>query len=123
VNIVLPFPPSELSAHANGNSFRGKSAITKEWRSLAWATALQADLPAFPAGSPYTPDGDIHLTVRFYPPNKRGDRTNFPNRCKPIFDGLADALSVNDARFVPHFEFHAPSAPGRVEISLATKEK
>lgn len=116
--IVLPFPPSELSAHANGNSFRGKSSVTKHWRSLAWASAMQGPRVSLPAGNAYTPEGDIHLTIRFYPPNKRGDRTNFPNRCKPIFDGLADAWGVNDARFVPHFEFHAPEAPGRVEVEI-----
>ena len=113
--IILPFPPSALSGHANGNSFRGKAKVTAQWRALAKA---KAGYRRFPDGKPYTEEGDIHLTVRFFPPDKRGDRTNFPNRCKPIFDGLAQAWDVNDARFVPHYEFHAPEAPGRVEIEL-----
>jgi len=43
---------------------------------------------------------------------------NFPNRCKPIFDGIADALGVNDSRFVPHYHFCDPTKPGRIEIRI-----
>jgi crossover junction endodeoxyribonuclease RusA len=57
------------------------------------------------------------VRVRFVPPSRRGDRVNFPNRCKPIFDGLADAMRVNDSRFVPAFEF-AEEVPGRIEIVI-----
>jgi hypothetical protein len=46
-------------------------------------------------------EGDIRVSVTFYPPNKRGDRVNFPNRMKPYWDGIADALKVNDSRFLP----------------------
>jgi crossover junction endodeoxyribonuclease RusA len=121
VNVVLPFPPAVLSAHASHKGGYVKARVTKEWRAEVRRVAEALALPTFPAGEPYTEAGDITLTVRFYPPNRRGDRTNFPNRCKPIFDGLADALAVNDARFVPHFEFHAPEKPGRVEIEVASK--
>ena len=30
----------------------------------------------------------------------------------------ADALGVNDKRFVPHFYFCAPEKPGRVEVRI-----
>ena len=43
---------------------------------------------------------------------------NFLNRLKPAIDGIADALGVNDARFVPSIEFREPEAPGRVEIGI-----
>jgi hypothetical protein len=65
---------------------------------------------AFPA------EGDIRIHIRFVPPNKRGDRVNFPIRIKPLIDGIADALQVNDSRFLPSYEFAAPEKPGRVEI-------
>ena len=108
--MVLPFPPSGLSGHANGNRW-GKSKLTKQWRTWAFHAALEAKLKA--------PQwGDIHIEVVFYPPNRRGDRTNFGNRCKPIFDGIADAWVVNDARFVPHYVYREPEAPGRVEIRI-----
>lgn len=107
--IVLPFPPSSLSGHAKGNSHWGKSSVTKEWRFLAHTETLDA-------GAITVPDGDIPITIRFVPPDRRGDRINFPNRMKPIFDGIADALGVNDSRFLPHFVFCQPEKPGRVEI-------
>lgn len=59
------------------------------------------------------------VTVRFVPANNRGDRINYPNRMKPYFDGIADALGVNDKRFVPMFIFAQPEAPGRVEVWVA----
>lgn len=108
--IVLPFPPSALSGHAKGH-WRGKSTVTSKWRAWAFAAAKEAK-----AQAPAT--GDIIVRVRFIPPDRRGDRVNFPNRCKPIFDGIADALKVNDQRFLPVFEFAEPCKPGRVEIQI-----
>lgn len=63
-------------------------------------------------------EGDIPVTVIFTPPNRRSDRANFPNRLKPILDGVADALGVNDRRFLPSYVFADPVAPGKVEIVL-----
>lgn len=108
--ITLPFPPAALSGHAKGH-WRRKAGVTKKWRAWAFAAALAAKLEV-------SGGGDIRLVVRFYPPDRRSDRTNFPNRMKPIFDGLADALKVNDRRFLPSFEFCEPEKPGRVEILL-----
>jgi crossover junction endodeoxyribonuclease RusA len=121
VIVVLPFPPSELSGHANGNSFRAKASLTAKWRGWAKQAALEHPRPVFGEGKPYTPEGDIHLTIRFFPPNKRSDRMNFANRVKPVADGLAEAWEVNDARFVPHFEYHAPEMPGRIEITIGER--
>lgn len=109
--IVLPFPPSSLSGHAKGH-WRSKAAETKKWRQWAHVAALEAKPFVLPE------EGDIAIKVRFFPPNLRGDRTNYPNRLKPIFDGIADALGVNDRRFVPSYEFNAPDKPGRIEVVL-----
>lgn len=109
--IELPFPPSSLSGHAKGNSHWGKSAVTKEWRERAMVAANDANI-CVPL------DGDIRVTVHFFPPNRRGDRINFPNRMKPIFDGIADALGVNDSRFLPSYHFHAPASPGWIIVEV-----
>lgn len=109
--IVLPFPPSSLSGHAKGNSHWAKSSVTKKWREDACKAAKAANYAA-PAA------GDIHVHITFVPGDRRGDRVNFPNRCKPIFDGIADALGVNDSRFVPHYYFREPSKPGHLEIRI-----
>lgn len=114
--IILPFPPSALSGHANGNSHWGKSNVTKEWRELSVAATNDSKVAI------YADDGksDIGVHVSFYPPDRRSDRANFCNRMKPIFDGIAQALGVTDKRFVPDFNFCpvSKSSP-RVEVRLA----
>jgi Holliday junction resolvase RusA-like endonuclease len=109
--IQLPFPPSSLSGHAKGH-WRSKSGPTAKYREYARLAALEAR-PNLPT------QGDIALHVHFVPPDRRGDRVNFWNRCKPYFDGIAEALSINDARFVPSMSFAEPQKPGRVEIRIA----
>ena len=109
--IVLPFPPALLSGHANGNRRWEKIAATRKHREWA-ATATRAAKPAVPNA------GDIAIHVRFVPPDRRSDRVNMPNRMKPYFDGIADALGVNDVRFVPSYEFAEPEKPGRVEVHV-----
>ena len=108
--IVLPWPPSSLSGHAKGH-WRAKSGDTAKHR--LWALhATKA------AGLSVSATGDIRIHIRFVPPDRRGDRTNFPNRVKPAIDGIAAALGVNDARFLPSYEFAEPERPGRVEVTL-----
>lgn len=109
--ITLPFPPSSLSGHAKGH-WRSKSEPTAKHRGWAKAATLAAR-PSVPV------EGDIRIHVRFVPPDRRGDRTNYPNRLKPYFDGIADALKVNDARFLPSYEFCEPAKPGRVEFIVS----
>lgn len=108
--IVLPFPPASLSGHNKGH-WQGKSPVVAKLRQEAHDATWDAR-PNVPV------DGDILLHVRFVPPNRRGDRVNYWNRLKPYIDGIADALQINDARFLPSMEFAAPEKPGRVEVFL-----
>ena len=99
---VVPWPPSILSGHAKGNARWAKIAATKKHR--AWAkVAAQAARASAPAGK-----GDIAISFTFVPPDRRGDRTNFPNRLKPAIDGIAEAMGVNDSRFLPSYHYRAP---------------
>jgi len=109
MKIVLPFPSSILAGHAKGNGQWAKIKATKDHREWARVAALDAKV-SVPA------DGDIPITIRFVPGNNRGDRVNYPNRLKPYFDGIADALGVNDKRFHPFYIFAEVEAPGRVEF-------
>ena len=111
--ISLPFPPASLSGHSKGFSPWQRADITKKHRQAAYY-ATRAAKPVV-AGS-----GDIAIHVRFIPPDRRSDRVNMPNRMKPYFDGIADALGVNDVRFVPSFEFCEPEKPGRVEVEVGS---
>ena len=110
--IELPFPPSSLSGHAKGH-WRSKAAVTAKHRE--WARA--ATLASFPQKI-ILGTGDIRIVVTFYPPNRRGDRVNFPNRMKPYFDGIADALKVNDSRFLPSYLFGEPVKDGKVVVVI-----
>ena len=109
-DIILPWPPASLSGHNTGH-WRARSAIVAKHREWARLATLAAGVSA--------PDqGDIHLIVTFYPPDRRSDRLNFPARCKPHFDGIADALKVNDKRFVASYHYAEPVKDARVVIVL-----
>lgn len=110
MTIELPFPPAILSGHNSGHwrKKRGVVAQHREWARLA-TLAARIDVPE---------TGDIHLSITFYPPNRRGDRTNYPNRVKPLIDGIADALKVNDRRFLPTYHFAAPTNNARVVVTI-----
>lgn len=109
--IVLPFPPASLSGHAKGH-WRAKAEATRKHRNWARLATMDAKVRGVPD------EGDIRIHVRFVPPDRRSDRTNFSVRMKPYFDGIADALGVNDRRFLPAYEYAEPEKPGRVEVMI-----
>jgi hypothetical protein len=110
MDVELPWPPASLSGHAKGH-WRGKASVTAAHREWAKEAAVTA-------GAREPGPGDIRVIATFYPPNRRGDRVNFPNRLKPYWDGLADAMGVNDSRFLPSFVFAEPVKGGRVVLSV-----
>lgn len=108
--IKLPFPPATLSGHNKGH-WHAKSGIVSKHREWARLATMEAK-PSIP------PEGDIRVSVTFYPPDRRGDRVNFPNRMKPYWDGIADALKVNDSRFLPAFHFALPAMDSCVVVTI-----
>ena len=108
--IVLPFPPASLSGHNTGDRYTKAPIVAKH---RLWAS--QATLAARP---PIPAEGDVRLHIHFVPPDRRGDRTNYWNRCKPYIDGIADALEINDKRFLPSMDFAEPESPGRIEVEV-----
>jgi hypothetical protein len=108
--IVLPFPSSKLSGQNNAHHWVTRP-ITNQHREWARDATLDAR-PAIPA------EGDIRLHIHFVPPDRRGDRTNYWNRCKAYIDGIAEGLGINDSRFLPSMSFADPEKPGHVEVTL-----
>lgn len=108
--IELPFPPASLSGH-NSGSWYGKSGIVAKHRTWAKNATLAANV-SVPVS------GDIRVIATFYPPDRRSDRVNLPNRLKPYWDGIADALKVNDSRFLPAYQFGEPVKNGKVVITI-----
>ena len=111
--IELPWPPSTLSGHAKGNGQWKKIADTKKHREWARRATLAVGTILVPK------TGDIRIGITFYPPDRRGDRVNFPARVKPYFDGIADALKINDSRFLPSYHFAEPvKGGGKIVVVL-----
>lgn len=95
IEITLPWPPSTLSPNSRTH-WRFKAKAAKKYRQECGWIARAAGLIA-PA------EGKLHLWLDFYPPDRRHrDDDNLIASFKSGRDGIADALGVNDSRFVCH---------------------
>ena len=119
--IKLNWPDKLLSSNARGASksaVLAKAVLTRkhrEWAATEVISRLRRngslDLPA---------RGDIPITITFSAPSFRFDRQNMPGLVKSYVDGIADALGVNDRRFLPEYRYARPSPPwGSVTIEIA----
>ncbi len=88
----------------------------KERRALALkAAAEEMDVVGYRAPEA----GDIRIRISFTPPNNLGDRVNFAGRMKAYVDGIAEALGVNDKRFLPSYHFFPAEKPGKVVVEVS----
>lgn len=90
--VVLPWPSSALSPNARGH-WAKRSKAAKSYRLQCYLYAKQARLVA--------PAGRILLDLEFVPPNaRRRDDDNLLASFKSGRDGLAEAMGIDDSRFV-----------------------
>ena len=120
MKIILPWPDARLSPNARLH-WRAKvgpkqaAKIAAGHLTYAASRGLHDALEAMQAS-----DEPIPMTITFYPPDKRHrDDDNMIGAFKSWRDGIADALSVNDRRFRPHYIFADPCKPGRVEVDIS----
>lgn len=113
--IELPWPPASLSGHSDKHFWRMRPIIKKH-RQWARDATLAARIGVQEG------DSDIRVSATFYPPDRRSDRLNMPTRLKPYWDGIADALGVNDRRFLPAYHFAEPCRDARVVIVIGGGE-
>lgn len=112
--IMLPWPDRVLHPNARPHwSVKAKQA--KAHRLLACTQAKAANLGTFP-------DGPIHVWIDGYPKDRRRrDADGLLSSCKAYLDGIADALGVDDRRFVPHpcvrDELHKPDGQVRIRLT------
>lgn len=96
MEVSYPWPHKNLSPNAREHW----STVAKhktEYRMTCYLLTLAAGLRSIPW------DGEIHLWVDIFPPDRRArDQDNIISSCKALFDGMADALNVNDRRFRIH---------------------
>lgn len=107
--MIFPWPPVELSPNARIH-WAAKSRATKKYRTTCGWIAKEANIKA--------PEGQIHIKLTFCPPdNRKRDRDNMISSIKALFDGLADALGVNDRQFRPTYEY-STDRTGKVIVEI-----
>lgn len=102
ITVNLPWPHKDLSPNARGH-WAKKAGATKKARMDAFIAGLDAGLRNVAADA-------VSITTTFFPPTRaRYDDDNLQARCKAYFDGLSDALRIDDRHFS-----HAPVRRGEV---------
>lgn len=97
IELTLPWPSKDLSPNGRVHWAR-KAKAAKAARADATLLAIAAGWPQM-----VLPPGRLHLWLEFYPPTRRmPDDDNMLSRCKAYRDGIADALGIDDQRFVSH---------------------
>lgn len=95
--LILPWPDKAMSPNARVH-WSVKSKAVKIARSFAFLKTKEAGWDKIEL-----PEGRLHLWIDFYPPTKRmPDDDNMLSRCKAYRDGIADALGIDDKRFISH---------------------
>lgn len=95
--LVLPWPHRDLHPNSRVHWARKAKAI-KSARHQAGLAVLRSGWQAVPF-----PAGRLHLWIDFYPPDRRRrDDDGLLASMKAARDGIADALGIDDARFVSH---------------------
>jgi len=100
MKITLPWPDRTL--HPNARVHWAKLAKAKKAaREAAYWSVKQIGLV-------HTfPEGRLHLWIDFYPPDRRKrDDDGLLASMKAARDGIADALGIDDSRFVSHPMVH-----------------
>lgn len=111
--ITLPWPPRELSPNARGH-WATKSRAAKKYRTMCHLMALQSKIVA-------ATEGEVLLDLTFCPPDRRRhDDDNCLAAFKAGRDGLADALGIDDNRFVTTFRKGEPVPGGVVLVRVAS---
>lgn len=102
--IELPWPPKELSPNARIH-WAKRSKIAAKYRADCHVLCRQAGFKA--------PEGKMLLILVFVPPDKRRrDDDNCLAAFKSGRDGLADALGIDDSRFVTQLQLSDETTKG-----------
>lgn len=97
IELVLPWPSRYLHPNTRCHWSR-RAEAAKSARAGGHLLALQADWNRIAL-----PEGRLHLWLDFYPPDRRKrDDDGCLSSFKPWRDGIADALGIDDNRFVSH---------------------
>lgn len=121
ITIELPFPPKELSPNARG-SWRKKEKARVSYKDACYKLTkswLNKNIGKYV----YLTEGKLPLNVMFHVPDRRGyDADNLNARMKYGYDGIAEALAVNDKFFRPvtYDMTDEPFKGGKVIVTIET---
>ena len=94
--LKLPWPPKILSPNSRSH-WATKAKAAKKYRADCFFLTKKSGLTVSDA------DGKINLFIDFHPKTKhKRDIDNCLSSIKNGLDGVADALGVNDNRFILH---------------------
>jgi len=117
VIISLPYPDKVLSPNARGHWAGIARAKKKAREAASWATISAAGSKAKLA--PYAAQERLSVAIAFYPAdNRRRDADNALASAKAALDGIADALGIDDSRFVLTFAMKQSDGNPRMEVAL-----
>ena len=112
MKVTLPWPPKALSPNARGH-WSAKSKAARAYRAACFALTKEANI-----AKPDT-EGRLHLWLDFFPPDRRHrDDDNMIASFKSGRDGIADALGIDDKRFICH-PYVSEQIGGFVKFSVA----
>lgn len=115
IELELPWPSKDLSPNARLH-WAKKAKAVKAARAEAYLIAIHHKRPL---------EGRILFVLEFFPPDRRHyDDDGLLARMKSARDGIADALGVDDRRFVTQFSVSEEVVRGglvKVTISEAKK--
>lgn len=115
LTVFLPWPDPALSPNRkNGKHWTTVHAKKTAARDAAYRLAKASTTADLRFGD------RVPLHITFHSPDRRArDADNLLAACKPMLDGLADALGVNDSRFDPIVIRRANGTkPGQVEVKV-----
>lgn len=111
----LDWPPKGLSPNARLHPLR-KHAIGAKYRSDCCYLAKSEN-----AHNAVWPDGKLPVEIVFHPPTKhKRDLDNMIASFKAGQDGVADAMGVDDSRFVPTYHVGEVIKGGAVTFTVGS---
>ena len=113
--VNLPWPPSQLNPNKRLHWSR-KSRAARLYRNMCLVLTKSA---IESSDYHYAGVGKMVLSIEFCPPDKRRrDDDNMLASFKSGRDGVADALGVDDNKFVTSFEVCSPVQDGAVIVTI-----
>jgi len=112
LQIALPWPDKVLSPNARVHWSKRVTAVSK-------ARAVAFYLTKSQTGSTKPSWPKAHLTWEFCPPSRRRyDVDNLVSQHKAAQDGIADALGIDDAKFISTYQLGSPVKGGAVIVNI-----